>query len=45
MALLPPPTQATIASGSRPGPPAVASSICARASWPMTLWKSRTMVG
>ena len=37
----PPPTQAATASGSRP----VSSSTCARASSPMTRWKSRTIVG
>ena len=41
MALLPPPMQATTASGSRPS----ASSTWARASRPITLWKSRTMAG
>ena len=39
MALLPPPTHATTASGSRPSCP----RHWARASRPMTLWKSRTM--
>ena len=41
MALLPPPTQATTSSGSAPS----RSRICARASSPMTAWKSRTMAG
>ena len=41
MALEPPPMQATTASGRRPS----ASSICARASFPITAWKSRTMAG
>ena len=41
MALEPPPTQATTASGSRPA----ISRIWARASSPMTDWKSRTMAG
>ena len=39
MALEPPPTQATAASGSRPA----RSRIWRRASTPMTRWKSRTM--
>ena len=39
IALLPPPTQAMTASGSRP----VCSRICARASSPITDWKSRTI--
>jgi len=37
----PPPTHATIASGSRPA----AARICSRASIPITRWKSRTIVG
>ena len=41
MALEPPPTQATSASGSRPS----ASMICARISSPITDWKSRTISG
>ena len=41
IALEPPPTQAITASGSRPA----SSSICARASLPMTDWKSRTIAG
>ena len=41
IALEPPPTQATTASGSRP----VRSSTCARASSPITRWKSRTIIG
>ena len=41
IALLPPPTQATIASGSRPA----SSRICARASRPITDWNSRTISG
>ena len=41
MALEPPPTQAVTASGSAP----VSSSTCARASSPMTRWKSRTITG
>ncbi len=41
MALEPPPTQASTASGSRPS----FSNICALISWEMTAWKSRTMVG
>ena len=41
IALDPPPTHATTASGSRP----VRSSTWARASSPMTRWKSRTMAG
>jgi len=41
MALLPPPTQATMVSGRRPS----CSRHCARASRPMTDWNSRTMVG
>ena len=41
MAFDPPPTQATTTSGSRP----TSSSICARASLPITAWKSRTIVG
>ena len=41
IALEPPPTQATTASGSRP----VRSSTCARASSPMMRWKSRTIAG
>ena len=40
-ALLPPPTQATIASGKRP----VWSRNCRRASLPMTDWNSRTIRG
>jgi hypothetical protein len=39
--LLPPPTQATTRSGSRPA----ASSSCTRASWPITDWNSRTING
>ncbi len=42
MALLPPPTQASTASGCRPW---VISGICARHSVPITLWKSRTIIG
>ena len=41
IALLPPPTQATTRSGSRPA----AARICARASWPITDWNSRTISG
>jgi len=41
MAFEPPPTQARSRSGRRPS----ASSTCARASWPITAWKSRTMAG
>ena len=41
MELLPPPTQATRQSGSRPS----ASRIWRRASSPMTAWKSRTIRG
>ncbi len=41
IAFEPPPTQAAIASGSRP----TRSSTCSRASSPMIRWKSRTMVG
>ena len=41
IALLPPPTHATTASGSRPA----AARICARASAPMTDWNSRTISG
>ncbi len=41
IALLPPPTQATTASGSRP----VIASTCSRASTPMIRWKSRTIIG
>ena len=41
IALEPPPTQAVTASGSRP----VRSSSCARASSPITRWKSRTSIG
>ena len=41
MAFEPPPTQATTASGSRPA----ASRHCARASAPITAWKSRTIAG
>ncbi len=37
----PPPTQAITTDGSRPA----AFRICARASLPITDWKSRTMVG
>ena len=37
----PPPTQASSTSGRRPS----ALRICARASLPMTLWKSRTIAG
>ena len=37
----PPPTQAIAWSGSLP----YFSSICRRASTPITLWKSRTIVG
>ena len=40
-ALDPPPTQAITMSGSRPS----AASICLRASRPMGLWNSRTIVG
>jgi hypothetical protein len=40
-ALLPPPTQATTASGSLP----LSSSICALVSLPMTDWNVRTIVG
>jgi hypothetical protein len=39
--LEPPPTQATTLDGRRP----VRSSTCARASSPITRWKSRTMRG
>ena len=41
MALLPPPTQATTTSGSRP----MARRACALASFPITVWKSRTIIG
>ena len=41
IALLPPPTQATTTSGSRPA----CSSICRRASRPITDWNSRTISG
>ena len=41
IALLPPPTQAITTSGSRPA----ASGICVRHSRPITLWKSRTIIG
>ena len=41
IALLPPPTQATTASGSAP----VRSSTWARASTPMMRWKSLTSMG
>ena len=41
MALLPPPTQATIASGSLPN----CAMHCARASRPITDWNSRTISG
>ena len=41
MALDPPPTQATSRSGNRP----VALSAWARASSPITRWKSRTIIG
>ena len=41
IAFEPPPTQAATTSGSRP----TSSSTWARASSPMTLWKSRTIVG
>ena len=41
MALDPPPTQATSTSGSLP----TSFRICARASSPMTRWKSRTIMG
>ena len=41
IAFEPPPTQAVTASGSRPA----CARICARASSPMTRWKSRTIVG
>lgn len=41
MALEPPPTQATAASGRRPA----RSRIWRRASTPMTRWKSRTIAG
>ena len=40
-ALLPPPTQATTTSGSRP----ICSRHCARVSRPITDWKSRTIIG
>jgi len=41
IALLPPPTQATMAVGSRPA----SSTICLRDSRPMTDWNSRTISG
>ena len=41
IALEPPPTQATTASGSAP----IASRHLLRASRPMTDWKSRTIIG
>ncbi len=41
IAFEPPPTQATTASGSRPH----SSWIWARASLPITAWKSRTRAG
>ena len=41
IALEPPPTQATTRSGSRPS----RSRICARASSPITRWRSRTIAG
>jgi len=41
MAFEPPPTQATTRSGSFP----VSFRACARASSPMTRWKSRTIIG
>ena len=41
IALEPPPTQATTASGSRPA----MASTCSRASTPITRWKSRTIIG
>ena len=41
IAFEPPPTHAMTASGSRPA----AAWICARASTPMTRWKSRTIIG
>ena len=41
IALEPPPTQAMIASGCRPAN----SGICATHSRPITLWKSRTIIG
>ena len=41
IALLPPPTQAMTASGWRPA----ASGICVTHSRPITLWKSRTIIG
>ena len=41
MAFEPPPMQATSVSGSRPS----RSSICSRASRPITDWKSRTIAG
>ena len=41
IALEPPPTQAITASGSRPA----ADGICVRHSRPITLWKSRTIIG
>ena len=51
IALLPPPTQATTTSGCLPSAspvmPCAASmaGICSMHSSPITLWKSRTMVG
>jgi hypothetical protein len=41
IALDPPPTQATMRSGSRP----IIRRDCARASSPMIRWKSRTSIG
>ena len=41
IALLPPPTQATTASGTRP----IAFIICARASRPITSWSDATISG
>ena len=41
IAFEPPPTQAVTADGSRPA----SASTCARASSPITRWKSRTRVG
>ncbi len=37
----PPPTQAITASGWRP----IISGICVRHSRPITVWKSRTIIG
>ena len=47
MALLPPPTQAITASGCCAAMPCAASisGICFRHSSPITLWKSRTIIG